>query len=146
MKAFRWIAAFPIALVLSLAAWLGLSSLLHGAYGSEYLVERIVGYAPIVIRTAVPTTLFVVSAVLVSPSRGRKAPFVFFTLGLLWSGAGLETLRYYHLGIVTFWVTSLVGMIVGALLGLAISLRLQRHRKSKPIRPSQVTPEATATQ
>ena len=119
-------------MALSLAAWLALSAILTGAHGGPDFITRIVGYAPIVIRTFFPTVLFVVSAVMVCPSKKGKTPFVFFVLAILLSGGGVESLPYYQTGMLTFWVTSFAGVIAGALAGLFASLWLQNCGKNWP--------------
>lgn len=128
-------------MALSLAAWFALSAVLTGAHGGLDFVTRVVGYAPIVIRTFFPTALFVVSAVLVCPSKGRKPPFVFFALAILLSGGGVESLSYYQIGMLTFWVTSFAGVFAGALAGLFVSLWMQNYRPNQALEP---TPPAGA--
>jgi hypothetical protein len=148
MKTLRWIAALPVAMALSLAAWFALSAVLTGAHGGLDFVTRVVGYAPIVIRTFFPTVLFVVSAVLVCPSKGRKPPFVFFALAILLSGGGAESLSYYQIGMLTFWVTSFAGVFAGALAGLFVSLWLQNYGQNRPNKtsaPTATNPPPSAT-
>jgi hypothetical protein len=131
MKALRWIAAFPVALVVSIGAWFFLSSVLTDARGDPDLIARVFDYAPIIIRASIPTLFFVIFAVLITPSKGRKVGFIYFAVSILFSGGGAESLRYYQLGMAEFWVASFVGVIIGALAGLLIALRLQVLRARK---------------
>ncbi len=141
MKVLRWIAAVPFAMILSGIAWIVLSSILTSSGGGANWLGVILGRIPILVRSGLPTVLFVVSAVLICPSKGRPPAFVFFALALLFSGGGIETIQYGQLGILSFWVTSFLGVIVGALGGLLVSLRLQARRKGPnqfPVPISQV--------
>ena len=140
MKLLRWIAAIPIAFAVSLAVWVVLSSIFRTAHGGPDLIARISGYAPIVIRASLPTALFVVSAVLVCPSTGRKAPFAFFSAALLCSAGETEMVQFYPLGVPSFWLTAAVGVVAGALVGLFISLACQDRRKQN----AESTPSASA--
>ena len=134
MKALRWIAAFPIACAVSVAAWIALSSILRSSSGGYSVLTFVTGRAPIVIRTFFPTALFILSAVSVCPSKGRASPFVFLALSLPFSGAGMELVEFYQLGIPTFWVTAYFGMISGALVGFLVSVQIQTRRRNRPNR------------
>jgi hypothetical protein len=139
MRLLRWFAAFPIAFTLSLVTWFALSSVFSSAHGGGDLITRVFGFAPIVIRTFFPTALFVISAVIICPSSGRKAPFVFFAAALLCSGGEMEMLQFSQLGILSFWLAAAVGVVFGALTGLLISLRLQARRRKQPNQSLQPT-------
>jgi hypothetical protein len=126
MKTVRWIIAFPVAFAVSAVAWITLSSVFRSTDGSA------LGHLPILIRIAIPTVLFVVSAVFVCPSRERRAAFIFFAAAILCSGGEIELLRYYELGNLSFWMTTLVAVNLGALSGLLLSLRFQCRRNTEP--------------
>ncbi|HTQ29837.1 MAG TPA: hypothetical protein VMI53_01385, partial [Opitutaceae bacterium] len=83
------------------------------------------------IEAATPTTLFVVVGVLLSPSKERKVVFVFFALALLFSGGGMGLVEAYQDGFLPFWLASAAGVILGALLGLLVSLGVQNLRKRR---------------
>ncbi len=72
MRIFRWIIAIPIAFTLSLAAWLILSSVFTRVHGSPNFAARLMGYSPLVIRTLVPTALYVITAATICRSEEEK--------------------------------------------------------------------------
>jgi len=131
MKAIRWILSFPITVVLSVVAWMLLSEALSGVdltYGGGFW-RSVIGLCPIAITAAVPTSLFVVVGVAIAPSQGRKVCFVFFGLSLLFSGGGIELLRFPEID-QGFWFAAASGIVVGALFGLAFAHRLQSRSKT----------------
>jgi hypothetical protein len=120
---------FPGAMLASFAAWTLVHDLLSGVastYGGGIL-RSLIGLSPTIFSAAVPAAVFVVSAVMLSPSRERKVSFIFFSLSLLFSPGGLELLAHQGFSHV-FWLAAAVGIILGALLGLFIALRIQSRR------------------
>jgi hypothetical protein len=114
MRTIRWIAIIPVAFLLSFAAWFALSQ----------AFTRI-DYVTVAIRSGLPTALFVVAGVAVSPRKNRKISFIVFGFAVFISGGGAEALTYYHIDWFAMWVTTVAGMVFGAVIGLVMSLRFQ---------------------
>jgi hypothetical protein len=131
MKTLRWIISFPTTMILSGVAWMFIQSLFHTTYCGGGIFRSIVGLAPLIIEAALPTILFVVVGVLLSPSRERKVAFIFFALSPLFSGGGMGLVEAYQNGVLPFWLVSAAGVVLGALLGLFVSLGIQNLRKRR---------------
>ncbi|HTJ79723.1 MAG TPA: hypothetical protein VL357_12070 [Rariglobus sp.] len=121
-----------MAFFLSCLAWIGIRALFHSASFGGDIIRNLIGLTPLLVVAALPTALFVVAGVLVSPSKGRKVAFVFFALSLLCSGGGMGMVEAYQQNILPFWLASAVGLVLGALLGLFVILKIQNRRKKKP--------------
>ena len=136
-------------MIFSGIAWMFIQSLFHTTYYGGGIVRSIVGLAPLIIEASLPTTLFVLVGVLLSPSKERKVAFVFFALGLLFSGGGMGMVEAYQVGILPFWLASAAGVVLGALVGLFASLGCQNLRQKRANQalvptPASVTPAAGA--
>ncbi len=130
MKILRWFISFPTAMIVSGVAWMFIQSLFHAIYYGGGIGRSIVGLAPLIIETTLPATLFVLVGVLLSPSKARNVVFVFFVLALLFSGGGMGVVKAYQNGILSFWLASAIGVVLGALLGLFVGLGIQNLRKT----------------
>ena len=139
MKFARWFLSFPVAFVLSFIAWTLSSSAFEGIasiYGGGFF-QSVIGLTPILVRSAIPTSIFVVTAIMIAPSHSRKVCFVFFVLSLLLSGGGIELLRFQEFSHI-FWLAGASGVVIGALIGLAFALRIQERRKpNQPVETTQ---------
>ena len=102
-------------------------------YGGGFF-HSFIGLLPLATSTAIPTAIFVLSGVLVTPSKERRVCFVFFALSLLFSAGGISMLRYQD-GYLGFWLASAGGVVAGAVVGLAAALGVQRIRR--PIQSAQ---------
>ena len=143
MRTLRWIFFFPGAMLCSFMAWGLVHDILSGVastYGGG-IISSVIGLSPIIVSAAIPAAVFVVSAAMLSPSRERKASFIFFALSLLFSAGGLELLEHQDFSHV-FWLAAAVGIILGALLGLFIALRIQNRRSTR--QESRPTSEAAS--
>lgn len=135
MSALRWIVCYPTALTASILVWMIASSVPYSLYFGGGVFQSAAGVAPLFLHAVIPTIVFVPLGVLLSPSKGRKVTFVFFALALLCSGGGMGAVTTYQEGILAFWVTSIIGLNFGAILGLLVALRMQawRSRKAQPV-------------
>jgi hypothetical protein len=140
MKILRWILCFPAAIGLSILSYLLSLRVFNHDYFGGGIFRNIIGLLPVVIRTALPTVVLVLAGVWISPSKGRKVAFVFFTLGLMYSGGGLEMLFSYQFGHLNYWVTEATGIVLGALAGLLLALRLQGFRRGRANKSTLQTP------
>ena len=141
MKIVRWIVCFPLAMFVSFVVWALIQEALEGiafGYGGGVLRSAI-GLAPIAVSTAVPAGIFVVCGAFVSPSRKRSIAFTFFAFALLFSGGGVEMLRYQEFDHI-FWLAACVGQTAGAILGLGAALKMQAWRGKGPNQALQPTP------
>jgi hypothetical protein len=130
MNLLRWIACFPAAFLASYVGW-GFALRIFSGVSSTYgdgVISSLVGLLPLVTEAAIPTVVFVLAGVTVAPSKERRVCFVFFGLSLLFSGGGIHLLQHQN-GYFGFWLASAGGIIVGAIIGLAASLRIQRLRR-----------------
>jgi hypothetical protein len=149
MKTLRWIACIPGAMIASLLTWVLVKKLFPSAQYGFGFAGNVVGLFPLALAAAIPTVVFIVTAVVVSPHTGRGASFVFFGLSFLLSLGGMDAVLHQVDPVPAFWLTTVLGMLAGAISGLLISLRLQRRRgKKKPNKtpeptPMSVTPPAT---
>jgi hypothetical protein len=98
-------------------------------YGPGLLI-KVVGLAPLLARTSIPTLAFVVTGVLVSPSNGRKVPFVFFVLALFFSVGGIEIVKLRQAANPNsmFLSVACVGIFAGALAGMYFGSLIQTQR------------------
>jgi hypothetical protein len=103
------------------------------SYGGGVL-RTLVGVLPLIITAAFPTVVFVVIGVLTSPSKRRRVCFVFFGLSLLFSAGGINALTYQN-GYPGFWLATMVGVIIGGVIGLIFALTMQRARIPKQQSP-----------
>jgi preprotein translocase subunit SecG len=144
MRKMRWIACFPGALMLSFLSWGLLCSVFTTDYYGPLLLESILGLSPLVLRTAIPAAVFVIGGTFLSPSKARGVGFIFFALAPLFSAGGGELFTAAQSD-TAFWLSAMLGTILGAFAGLCIALRIQRGRQKKePSQPSQTTPASSA--
>ena len=70
--------------------------------------------------------------------------FVFFGLALLFSGGGVELLKFSsaHAPDAILWLGSAAGIVLGAFAGLLLSLLLQGQRGKSPNHSTEPTPGA----
>jgi hypothetical protein len=87
----------------------------------------VIGLLPLLTTSAVPTIIFVVTGVLIAPSKVRRVCFVFFGLSLLFSGGGINMLMHQD-GFIEFWLASAAGIVIGGIIGLVFAMRVQRAR------------------
>ena len=128
MKILRWIICFPTAAILSIAAWFALQTIDHHvSFGGGFLYS-VYGLMPLILDAAIPTIVFSVVGVWTSPSSERTVAFVFFPLSILFSGGGMEMLRYSWSGGLVFWLTATMAIVAGALVGLSGSLWILNRR------------------
>ena len=118
--------------MISFLAWALMSEVFTRSSYGPTLFLKIVGLTPLVLKAAIPASVFVIAGVLLSPSKERKTPFVFFALGIIFSGDWVEMDMFRQVGSLEFWLTSAAGMILGSFVGLLLSLRLQSVRNRKP--------------
>ena len=132
MKIIRWIICFPAAILLSWLAWPLTGQVFDHWYYGGGIERSVIGLAPYFIASSFPAVVLVVSGVWISPSKGRKIVFVFFALGLVYSGGGMEMIIRAGTGELLLWLLSVGGIVLGSLAGLLLGLRLQTYRKGKP--------------
>jgi hypothetical protein len=148
MKVFRWIACFPGAMFASFLVWsVALILFSRASYGPS-AIELMLGLAPLALRTAIPAIVFVISGSVISPSNERGVAFGFFALSLLFSAGGLDVISFNRNPDTAFWVAAMIGVVLGSMIGLLISLRVQSWRRKRPNKapeptPGAVTPRAT---
>ena len=134
MKFLRWLLCFPVAMLASFICWAIGKEIFTGVastYGGGAL-RSLVGLLPLLITAAFPTIVFVVAGVLTSPSKERRVCFVFFGLSLLFSAGGINALIHQD-SFLGFWLASVAGVVIGGMIGLIVTLRMQRARR--PIQP-----------
>jgi len=144
MKVLRWIICFPVAGILSWLAWPLIGQVFNHAYYGGGIIRSAIGLAPLIITTSIPAIVLVLAGVWISPSKGRKVVFVFFALGLIYSGGGFAMITFQEVGALEFWLTSAAGVVLGSLAGLLLGLRLQTFRKGRPNKSPLRTPVSVA--
>lgn len=115
--------------MLSFLTWGLLRSVFTTDYYGPPLHVKILGLSPLVLRTALPAAVFVIAGTFLSPSKGRGAGFIFFALALLFSAGGVELLMAQSDAV--FWLSGMLGTILGAFAGLFVALRVQHTRQKK---------------
>jgi len=93
--------------------------------------RSLIGLLPLLTTSALPTAVFVVVGVVIAPGKGRRTCFVLFGLSLLFSGGGINTLLYQD-GFPVFWLANVAGMVLGGIIGLLLSMRMNRAPKPVP--------------
>jgi hypothetical protein len=131
MKIIRWIICFPSAMALSLVLGLILSELDHSFNYDKSIFGDFIGLWYLWVITVIPSVVFVLSGVLVSPCKKRWICFVFFGLAPFFSGGGLSMMRYHNAGDLYLWTASALGVVVGSILGLFLGFKLQSVSTAK---------------
>ena len=137
MQILRWLSSFPAAMLSSFLAWAATKSVFHHSYFGGGVVRSVVGLAPNVISTAVPSLVFTLVGVIVAPIKNRIVVFVFAGLSLLFSGGGMDLIIFSNHSLVEFWAASLLGCTTGCFMGLFFGLRIQARRSGYPNRHPQ---------
>ncbi len=131
MKIIRWIICFPSAMALSLVLGLILSESDHSFNYDKSFFGDLIGLWYLWVITVIPSVVFVLSGVLVSPCKKRWICFVFFGLAPFFSGGGLSMMRYHNAGDLYLWTASALGVVVGSILGLFLGFKLQTVSTAK---------------
>jgi hypothetical protein len=131
MKIIRWIICFPGAVALSLILGLFLSESKHSFSYGQSIFGDIIGLGYLWVITVIPTVVFVLSGVFISPCKKRWVCFSFFGLAPFFSGGGLSMMRYHNAGDLYLWTASALGVVVGSIIGLLVSFKLQSGRIAK---------------
>jgi hypothetical protein len=140
MSAIRWIACVPVAMFVSLLTWALVKKLFPSAHYGGGFVASAFGLFPLVLAGTLPTATFIITGSLTSPSRGRVVTFVFFGLSFCLSCGGLDMISSQSFPVAAFWLTSSLGILSGAAIGLIVTLHLQARRPQAPNQPPQPTP------
>jgi len=129
MTLVRWLFSVPAALLASGLTWALLSSVFSRHYYGGGLARSAIGLAPLFTTTAFSSLACVVVGVCIAPSRRRWITFFYFPFAVLFSLGGIEMLKYQEFDH-GFWLTAALGQMIGGLIGLIMSLKIQNRRIS----------------
>lgn len=132
----RGLASLPLAIVTSFLAYFATNDITP--WGTYYapnsgIVHLVGGLTPLLIKTVVPTAVFVMTGAFVWPRRSRRVAFVFFGLSFLLSGSGTQLIILQEFSC-QMWTVALVGIGMGAICGLGLTLGLQKLLASRTVR------------
>ncbi len=130
MKFLRWIACGPLAMIASLLVWMAVKKISPSAFFGGNLIENILGLLPLILAAILPNIAFALAGVFTAPTSGKAVAFVFFGLTFCLSAGGFDIIASSQAGASAFWVTSTISWFFGAGVGLLLSLRVQRKRRT----------------